>query len=241
MMAFIIFVVSVILLVKCSKKFGRDKILSVAINIMSPFCIILFYLSNVSIIIPILTKLNISNSIVFTSDAMRVAIDSAIVTLFVNTVLVFLNSPIKVKIEARNRQEIETVITYCDKQVHVDYSVQVIFKYLWMKKIYKKHCIPSVHITNSKNTSITVDKEEEYSDIISCDNASKYISIDLTKIPYSDVLYFTLAIQSNRTIKWDDEISTELFIDNKKIRGIHKLFWEVKENSLKLVHRGENV
>lgn len=237
--------VFILLLVICSKKFGRDKVLSVAIKVMSPIFIILFYLSGLSIIIPIVTKLHISNSIVVTSDSVRVAIDSAIVTLFINTILVLLNSPIKVEVESKNRQDLKQVITYCSRQVRVDYSVKVNFRYKWIKKVYQRYWTPCLHIVNSKNTSIAVDKAEEYLDIISCDNVSKYISIDLTNISNSDMiadkLYFTLDIQSDRTIKWDDVIYTELFINQKKIRGLHKLFWQAKENILNLVHREEEI
>lgn len=238
-------IVVIALLVICSKKFGRDKTLSFAIKVMSPILIILFYLSDLSIIIPILRSLHVSESIVITSDSIRVAIDSSIVTLFVNTVLVVLNSPIKVEIKSKDRQDLEQVITYCNKPVYIDYSIQVNFRYKWVKKIYKRYGKPSLHIVNSKNTSIVVDKSEEYSDIINCDNSSQYINIDLTNISNADMamdkLYFTVAIQSDKTIKWDDVIYTEVFINQKKLHGIHQLFWEVNINRLKLVHRKETI
>lgn len=237
--------VLLLILVYCSKKFGRDKTLGLAVKVLSPICIILFYLSGQSIIVFILKIVNVSIPKVTTSDSIRVAIDSAIVTLFVNTILMLLNSPIKVEIGTKNRQDIDQVITYCNKVVHVDYSVNINFRYKWIKKHYKKIGNPSVRIINSIYTSIAVDKENEYSGIINCDNASQFINIDLSKISNSssviDKLYFTLAIQSNKTIKWDDVINTEVYINNKKIKGIHKLFWETKENQVKIIHREENI
>lgn len=237
------FIILLIIGFICLKKFGREKTLSFAIKVMSPILIIVFYLSEVSIILPILKVLNVSNSIVTTSDSIRVAIDSAIVTLFVNTILVMLNSPIKVTIESRNRQDLEQVITYCDRPVYVDYNVQVNFRYKWVKKLYKRFWKPCLYILNSKDTSIVIDKIEEYSDIINCDNASKHIKVDLTNISNSgkamDKLYFTLGIQSNKTKKWDDVIEAKVYINDKEEYGIHKLFWEVDVNELKLVHRSE--
>lgn len=232
------------LLIICSKKFGRDKALCFAIKVMSPIFIIIFYLSGVSIIVPILTKLGIEESIVNTSDSIRVAIDSAIVTLFINTILVFFNSPIKVDIKPRYRRDLEQVITYCDKPAKVDYSIRVNFRYKWVKRFYRKYCNPRIHIVNSKNTSIVIDRLEEYSNVINCDNSSQYISIDLAKISNSDdivdTLYFTLNIQSDKSIKWDDRICAKIFIGKKGTAWIHQLFWQVNTEQLKLVHREEN-
>lgn len=234
-----------VILIISSIKLGREKTLIFAIKVVSPIFIILFYLSGFSIIEPIVNKLNITNSIVNTSPSIRVAIDSAIVTLFVNTFLMFINAPIEVKVEAKNRQDLEQVVTYCKRNINVDYTICVNYRYKWVKKMLKKLNSPYLYIVNSRNTSISVDKKDEYENIINSKNASQYIIINLTKLSDSDVtedkLYFSLAVVSNKTVKWDSEIYTKIFIKNKPINLIHKLFWEHKDERLKLVHREESL
>lgn len=238
-------VVLTIMLFVCAKKFGREKTLSFAIKVMSPIFIILFHLSGFSIIVPIFAEFNIIDSIANTNNSIRVAIDSSIVTLFVNTILVLLNSPIKVEVNSKDRLDLDQVITYCNRSVKVDYRIKVNFRYKWVKKFYRKYRSPTLQIINSKNTSIAVDKSEEYTDIINFDNISQYISINLANISNSDDvennLYFTLAIQSNKSVKWDDAICTKVLINQRSINGIHKLIWQANEGKLKLVHREEVV
>jgi hypothetical protein len=124
--------ISAILPVLCSKKIGRDGVLSWAMKILSPICIILFYLSGISIIVPIMEKIQITDSVVLSNVSVRVAVDSAIVTLLVNVLLSFLNSPIKVEVEARSRQDLEQILVYCNRGSKIDYTVTIRSKYKWI-------------------------------------------------------------------------------------------------------------
>ena len=103
-----------------------------AMKILSPICIILFYLSGISIIVPIMEKIQITDSVVLSNASVRVAVDSAIVTLFVNVLLSFLNSPIKVEVEARSRQDLEQILVYCNRGSKIDYTVTIRSKYKWI-------------------------------------------------------------------------------------------------------------
>lgn len=213
--------------------------LSFAAKMLSPTCIILFYLSGISIIIPILNKFNITNLAITSSDSIRVAVDSAIITLLVNFVLSVLNSPIKVEVEAKSRQELDQVVTFCDRHAKIDYQIKLNYKHKLILDMYLRYLNPIIRINNTKNTSLNIDKEDQYEGIINCSFASKYIDIDLSKLPNSGRLYFTLLIQSDKTIKWDDEIKTELHIRNKEKLGIHTIFWQVRKDTIKVVHREE--
>jgi len=223
------------------RKIGREEILSWAMKILSPICIILFYLSGVSIIVPILNKLQVTNSAVLSSDSIRVAVDSAIVTLLVNTLLSIVSAPIKVDVEARSLQDLEQLLISCNRSSKVEYLVKISSKYKWILKWYKKHGMPILRINNSKNTSIVVDREKEYENIIDCSNSSKYIDINLANFPLSNKIYFVLAIQSNKTIKWDDTINTDFYIWRRNKLGLNALFWHVKGSSIKIAHREESL
>lgn len=223
------------------KKIGREATLSWAMKILSPICIILFYLSDVSIIVPILEKFQVKDNVILSSDSIRVAVDSAIVTLFVNTLLSFLSFPIKVEVEARSWQDVEQLLISCNRSSKIEYSVKVISKYKWLLRWYKKHGKPVVRIKNSKNTSMVVDREKEYENVIDCSNASKYIDVNLFNFPESEKVYFTLAIQSNKTIKWDDVIKTEFYIWKRNKLIISSLFWHIKGSIIKIAHREESL
>lgn len=238
---FVVCAICVIVSALCIKKIGREQTLSWAMKVLSPICIILFYLSGVSIIVPILGKLQVANDTVLSNESIRVAIDSAIVTLFINVVLSFLNSPIKVEVEARSRQDIEQVLISCNRSSKIEYSVKIISKYKWLLRRCKKYEAPVLRINNSKNTSIAVDKEEEYGDIIDASNASKHIDIHLSQFPESGKIYFTLAIQSNKTIKWDDAITTDFYIRKSMKASGNALFWYVNRSSIKIAHREESL
>lgn len=238
---FIICAICIMIFALCIKKIGREQTLSWAMNVLSPICIILFYLSGVSIIVPILGNFQATDHTVLTNESIRVAVDSAIVSLFVNTVLSFLSSPIKVEVEARSRQDIEQVLIFCNRSSKVEYSVKIISKYKWLLRLCKKYGTPVLRINNSRNTSIAVDREEEYGDLIDCSNASRYIDIHLSKFPESDKIYFTIAIQSNKTIKWDDTIKTDFYIRKSIKRNGNTLFWHVIGSSVRIAHREEHL
>lgn len=238
----VIFIISVVLIIIIACiKIGRERTLSWAMKILSPICIILFYLSGVSIIVPVLEKFQVTNHLILSSDSIRVAVDSAIVTLFVNIILSILSFPIKVEVETRNRQDLEQVIIYCDRSSKIEYMVKISSKYKRILKWYKKYKNPVLRINNSFNTSIVIDREEEYGNMIDSSNASKYIDINLSCFPESDKIYFDLNILSNKTIKWDDVIETEFYLNGNRNLNIHTLFWQVKRNVIKIVHREESI
>ena len=143
-------IVIVLIVFICINRYGRDKTLTLAIKILSPVCIILFYLCDVSIIREVIKLLDIQNISILDSESIRVAIDSAIVTLIVNTVLVLLNSPIKVEIEARNSQDMEQVVTYCKKAVKINYSIKINFRYKYLKKIFTQENFESAAYSGRK-------------------------------------------------------------------------------------------
>ena len=230
-----------LVLALCAKKIGREETLSWAMKTLSPVCIILFYMSGVSIVVPFIKLFRIGDSVVLSSDAIRVAVDSAIVTLFVNTLLSFLSSPIKVEVEARSRQDLEQILVYCNRGSNVEYSVTVSSKYRCLFNWYKKYGRPVLRINNSTNTSLAIDKEEEYGSKIDCSNASKYIDINLAHFPQSGKIYFTLVVQSNKTIKWDDVIKTDFYVRENNKLYLDKLFWQVEESVVKIVHREEGL
>ena len=138
------------LLIRCLKKRGREKALAWAVSIVSPACIILFYLSGVSMIVPILECFKITDNIVLSSDSIRVAVDSAIVTLLVNMLLSFLSFPIKVEVEAKSRQDLEQVLIYCNRSSKIDYVVKVSSEHRRMLEWYKKYKEPVLRINNTK-------------------------------------------------------------------------------------------
>ena len=233
--------ICILVLIICLLKFGREKTLAFTSKILSPICIILFYLSGVSIIIPIMNKFQISNIIVTSNDSVRVAVDSAIVTLFVNIVLSFFDSPIKIEVEAKSRQDLEQVVTYCNKPVRVDYDISLKYKHKRIMNMYRRFGSPVLRLINTENTSIVIEKEDEYVGIVDCSNSSKYIDVNISKIADSGKLYFTLLIQSNKTIKWDDKIKTELRIGKRRKLGIHLLCWQVQNSIIKVAHREEQI
>lgn len=233
--------ISAILLVLCSKKIGREETLSWAMKILSPVCIILFYLSGISIIVPIMKIFQITDSVVLSNASVRVAVDSAIVTLLVNVLLSFLSSPIKVEVEARSRQDLEQVLVYCNRGSKIDYTISISSKYKWILNWYYKHGEPILRINNSQNTSLVIDREDEHDNIIDCSNASQYIDIKLFHFPQSGKIYFTLIVQSNKTIKWDDVIKTGFYIRGSNKLQINTLFWQVKGSIIKIVHREEQL
>ena len=238
-------IVIVLIVFICINRYGRDKTLTLAIKILSPVCIILFYLCDVSIIREVIKLLDIQNISILDSESIRVAIDSAIVTLIVNTVLVLLNSPIKVEIEARNSQDMEQVVTYCKKAVKINYSIRINFRYKYLKKIYRKYGQVFLQIKNSPYTSIAIDKEDEYGRILDTNTASKYINIDILNISESsiveDKLYIILEVVSNKTIKWDSKITTEIVVGNSFLKKFNRLFWQVESSPVRLVHREESI
>lgn len=238
-LASIIAVVCGALFITCIKKIGRERVLSLAVKVFSPACIILFYLSGVSVIVPILKCFKVTDNIVLSSDSIRVAVDSAIVTLLVNTLLSFLSSPIKVEIEAKSRQDLEQVLVYCNRNSKIDYMVKVSSEHRWMLEWYKKYKEPVLRINNTINTSMALDREEEYENVIDCSNASKYIDVHIKYFPESGKIYFTLFLQSDKTIKWDDVIKTDFYIGTSNKLEIHALFWQIKKSMVRIAHREE--
>lgn len=218
-----------------SKKFGREFIN----NFIPPISIIVFYLSKVSIIVPLLSKVNIGIDVGGISDETKVAIDSAIVTLITDIILFIANSPITLDIKTRNYQDLDEVITYRDRPVHIEYIIVRTSRANWIKRLYYRLGKPTLRILNSRYTTIVLDKEKEYEGSINSDNSSKYIEIDLTQLSDAGSSYFKLSIMSNKSIKWDDEIRIELYLRGKKASRIHYLFWEISGGTIKIVHREE--
>lgn len=233
-------IVIITILLLCFNKFGREKMLSLVDRIGAPIGIILFYLSNKSIILPLLKVLEINNTNISDNASIRVAIDSSIVTLLINIVLEIFHSPVKVDVNINTEQNLEPVITYCDRTVHLKFIIEIDFGRKWIKKLYKKYGGLYLNITNSNNTSIAVDKEDEYIGIIDSNNASKYIQVNLTEFSNSyatlDKLYIDLLVQSDKTKNWNDYISVELLKKNKILKLIG---CQMQEKNIKLVHREE--
>lgn len=233
-------IVIILILLLCFNKFGREKMISLMNRIGAPIGIILFYLTNKSIILPVLKILNVNNTNISNNASIRVAIDSAIVTLLINIMLEIFYSPVKININIDTEQNLKQVITYCKKAVHLKVIIEIDFGRKWIKKLYKKYGGLYLNIKNTVNTSIAVNKEDEYIGIIDCSNASKYIQVNLTEFSNSfatlDKLYIDLLVQSDKTTNWNDYISIELLMKNNILKLIG---CQMQEKNIELVHREE--
>lgn len=219
-------------------KFGRDKTLSMAAKILSPICLVVFYLSGFSIITPLLEFINVKNTSI-SSESIRVAIDSAIVAI-VNIMISIFNSPIKIYVDARGSEDISPICIRHDKPKKINYSIKINDSNGLIVRLYKKFRKNiTLRIVNSKYTSLCLDKEDEYKDIIDTSNSSKYIDISINNIIDEGGTYFTLSVQSNKTIKWDGQLKTELYVNNKKVKNIDSSIWYIKSDVIEMVHREE--
>lgn len=219
---------------------GRNETYSLFIKCLSPICIISFWLLNISIVKPIAEVLNnydILNALEVASA--RVAVDSAILTLLVNTLLYWVSTPIDVSIDIRSSKDLYEIETFCNRSVRASCAIKVDFKRKIYKYLFWKKSLVHLRILNTDCTSIVVDKVSEYEGIIDDSKLSKYVDIDLTKLSptpsIKDTLYMNLYIMSDKSIKWDREISIELKTSNKASR----MLWRANECKIKLVHREE--
>lgn len=217
-------------------KFGRERTLFIINKFLSPICIIVFYLSNLSII-----SLFSNNPTLQENKAIRVAIDSAIITLIINLVTELLNSAVNISVDSISLRDINEVQTYMDKPVKVQCNISVDYKNKFIEKLCNNHFNIMLHIKNSNFTSIDIDKSEEYDYCVNCENSSKEIIINLNKISNSDKNfvrgYFVLAIMSNKSIKISDYITYEIDFTNRIINKLKNLLFNINAKSINVIHR----
>lgn len=233
----------IIIMIFAIAKFGRERTLSIISKVLSPICIIIFYLSDLSIICLIFNILNISNSTIINNPSIRVAIDSAIITLFINFFMEVLNYIVKINIDSRSPVDMNEIQTYTDKPIHVQCNVLIDYKKKSIKKLCDNHCNIILKIKNSTFTTIVIDRAEEYGDCINSENSSKEIKVNLNKISNSDKnfvkAYFTLVIMSNKSIKVSDYITYDISFENKFMNILKKLFVSIEAESINVIHKGE--
>ncbi len=239
----ILLIIIPIFIVVSANKYGRERTLGFCIKIISPIFIIMFYLSGFSIISYLLDIFHVENQIISQSPSIKVAIDSAIVTLFINTILAVLNAPMKSSISIVNPKGTTEVVVYCEKIAYVNCAVKVNFKHLFLKKLFFKYGGIYLRILNSKHTDLEIDKVDEYEEIIDVQNKSQYIMVNLCEISscknVEGVSYFRLGIISKTLINWDETILSEIYIPNLFLRILAKIFFEFDSENVKVIHREE--
>ena len=91
-------------------------------------------------------------------------------------------------------------------------------------------------ICNTDYTAIEIDRKEQYDGILKISDDCKEVKVDLNKIvsfgEKDGKLYFRLAFVSNKTIRWEGKIHTELYVEGR----VRKFMWRGNPCTMKLIH-----
>ncbi|MDQ0150028.1 hypothetical protein J2S18_001964 [Eubacterium multiforme] len=221
---------------------GITGYLKCLIKYSAPIAVLLFNLTNLTIIDNVQKLLGL-NMLPLSSTA-RIAVDSAIITLIFNFIAQSINSPASIKTFFKNRVDLKQLRLRIDKISKVDLEIFVDYKYKLLQTIIRKlDGIIYIVIKNTDWTSITVSDLDQY-DYINYDNPSKEICVDITN-KNNKKIYLTLEILSNKSIKNEDYISTDIrVICSKKIykfflKKIVIIFFDLNFDKQEVVYRKE--
>lgn len=107
-------------------------------TLIYPICIILFYISGISLVLP-LAKWIGNNQIIssLNDSATRVAVDSALISLIINLLLLVLNKPIKISGSFKSINSLEAVLIDLDSRKCMstaELELNIDYRYKWIKK-----------------------------------------------------------------------------------------------------------
>lgn len=232
------------LLYLISKKYGTETVFSKALKIVPPICIIIFYLGDISIIEIVFNALNITNSGITTSPSIKVAIDSAIVTLLMNLIFDFFGSPVHIRVLSRSSDNTDITILKKDKGSMIYYNIEIDYRKAVYRKFFEKIGGVVLRIHTTKWTSLQIDNEGQYGQVVDSSKASKYIDINLGRISQHpkrtcEKLYLRLIVSAKKNVDLDDEIESEILFPNSKLNKLSWMFCELECNPIELQIRGK--
>lgn len=239
---FVIFLI-VFVLYLISKKYGVEKVFSKALKIVPPICIILFYVGNISIIEAVFNTFNITNAVISNNPSIKVAIDSAIVTLVLNLIFEFFGSPVHIRVLSRSSDNTDIVVLKGDKGRLIYYNVEIDYRKPFYRRLFDRNGGVVLRIYNTQWTSIQIDNETQYGQVVDSGNSSKYIDINLGKISQHskkmyEKLYLRLTVSLKKDVDLNDEIISEVLFPNSKFNKFIWMFCELDYNSIVLQIRG---
>lgn len=208
------------------------KIISFIIAYLAPISVIIFNLTNWSIInwfLEILSKPILTGS-------SKTAVDSAIVVIFTSIISNLFKHIGIINLKIRNLDE---TIQYklpkmnSERYGKIWVDCHVIYKNKWLEKKIKKLGKLEVVIKNTEWTSLNINNRLHYNNI-NDDNISEEIIVNLNK---NEKSYIEIAISSNVDIKKDDEIKLEVRHSNKIINKMLELLFEIHSDHLMVVYR----
>ena len=236
-MKILVFII-IILIVICIiiSVLGREEGLNFLIKFLPPLCILVFYFSRTSISVSILSalKIRIENLTEFSSTS--VAVDSAFITLILNTAIQCLASPIKVEIGIENPRGLSELEVDCQRASYLNFILKVDYRNKILKKVFGSNKPAYLKICNTDYTAIEIDRKEQYDGILKISDDCKEVKVDLNKIvsfgEKDGKLYFRLAFVSNKTIRWEGKIHPELYVEGR----VRKFMWRGNPCTMKLIH-----